>query len=218
MQPPALPTPGQNRVCRECGQLALISESIELNGLVVCAACKPSAIAKLASGRSLGLGGVWRSKKLFITGLNSALPDRCVKCNESSQGFLLKRKLYWHPSWVYIFVAVSPIIYVLVSLIVRKNATIHIGLCDAHRRKRWIAIAAGWGLTFASLVMFIAAGSISNKSSGVFFLGGILVLLVGIFWGLFGSRAVHARLINTEFVHVGGAKRPFLDSLPEWTA
>src|SRR5258706_76322 len=92
--PPTLPT---TRTCGECGRSVSVDDSILLNGVAVCATCKPTALAKLQTGQAVGDAAIWRDKKVLVLGVRAALPDRCIKCNAPAEGSRLKRTLYWHP-------------------------------------------------------------------------------------------------------------------------
>lgn len=213
---PLIPPPLEAafRVCRECGRNVREDESIVLSGVVVCAACKPVAVAKLQMGGQLGDGGAWRDKRTLVMGPRAILPDRCVKCNAPTHGEKLKRQLYWHSPWIYLTILLNLLIYLIIALVVRKQAKIEVGLCAQHRTKRWMHIAIAWGLMLGG-----GAGitvGVNNLNPGPFVGFGILAIVVGIFWGVFGSRVVYARSIDTQWIRLGGAGQPFLESLPEF--
>ena len=71
----------------------------------------------------VGVGG-WRDGDLLVISEGAKLPDRCVKCNQPAEGYLLQRKLNWHePTW-YLLVIISPLLYIIVALIIRKKAIV----------------------------------------------------------------------------------------------
>jgi GYF domain 2 len=131
-------------ICIECGKTFPPDELIRLNNAPVCAQCKPVFLQRMAENAPTpSSDSLWRSGKRVVARTETVFPDRCVKCNESAGGFRLKRTLYWaHPAYWLIFI-VSRLIWVIVYLIVRKKAVVHIGLCERHRssRKLWIAAA-----------------------------------------------------------------------------
>ena len=84
------------------------------------------------------------------------MPDRCVKCKAPATGFRLKRQLHWHHPAIYILVLVSILIYVIVVLIVRKKAVLHVGLCETHRTQRKWTIAGCWLAALLGVVALVA--------------------------------------------------------------
>jgi hypothetical protein len=187
--------------------------SIVLNGVIVCAACKPTALAKLQTGQVVGDAAIWREKKVLVLGARATLPDRCIKCNATSDGARLKRTLYWHPPGWYVLVLANLIIYAIVAMIVRKTAKIEVGLCAEHRRARWTAIAIGWGLFIGSIAALVVG--INANATWLAVLSPFL-LLTGLIWGAVGGRVVSARRIDARWVRLGGAGPAFLDELPEF--
>jgi len=189
-----------------------------IGGNVVCAPCKPAAIAKLQGGQQIGGGGVWRERKLVVMGARAELPDRCIKCNVPANGARLKRRLYWHhPAW-YLFLLLTPfggfLIYLIVAIAARKRATIHVGLCEKHRGRRWMHIGIAWALVLGG----IAATVVGTNDPKLAALAGAgaLAILTGIIWGLAGGRAVTARRIDQDWIRFQGARRDFLDSLVDF--
>lgn len=186
-----------------------------LGGQVVCAQCKPAAIAKLQGGQQIGGGGIWRDRKVVVMGVRAELPDRCIKCNEPTHGVRLKRQLYWHHSALYLLVIFPGLlIYAIVAMAVRKRATIHVGLCEKHRGRRWMHIGIAWALFLGGVAATVVGAN--NPNLGAFAGLGILAILTGIIWGLAGGRVVTARRIDPDWVRFQGAGRDFLDSLVEF--
>lgn len=136
-----------------------MDESIVLSGSVVCAPCKPAALARLAGGQGVGSAGLWRDKRAVVLGARAELPDRCVKCNAPGEGRRLKRNLYWHPPAWYLLILVNLLVYAVAALAVRKRATIEVGLCEAHRIRRWMHIGIAWGFVISSVASFFVAAN-----------------------------------------------------------
>ena len=84
---------------------------------------------------------IWRSNSALIMSKRALLPKRCVKCNAPARQ-TLKRNLRWHHPAIYISILGSLLLYVVLSLVLSKSATIHVGLCENHlaARKRDIII------------------------------------------------------------------------------
>ena len=205
---------GEQALCIECGRSIAKSEMVAYDKAFVCAACKPIFFQKLKEGVTPGAGQMWRTRNDLVLAKEAAFPDRCVKCNAPAHGSRLKRDLYWHQPWIYILVLVSILIYVIVAVIVRKRAIVHIALCDAHRNQRRWAIAIGWGLFFAGIGAIVAAVSYGSGWTGV---AAAAMILGGAIYGLVRGRMVYAARIDAKHVWLRGVCPAFLDTLPEWT-
>lgn len=211
--PPVLSLPGTR--CVECGHAYAQTDMIVLNNSWVCATCKPKFLQRMMEGSTAPGNSrlIWRRKREIVLNKDTPFPDRCVCCNAPTNGFKLKRELSWHPPAYYILIVVSLLIYIIVAMIIRKKATLHIGLCDAHRaaRKRTILIASLSAVL--GLILLIAAAFVEN---GTLALVGILLLLGGGIYGAVKAPIISATKIEGDLVSFKGAGQPFLDTLPEW--
>ena len=97
--PPSPPPDGglPSVVCVECRRAFSPNDVVLLNQSWVCAQCKPVFVQRLREGIASGRGGVWRFNRQIVMQPETPLPDRCIRCNASANGFRLKRQLYWHP-------------------------------------------------------------------------------------------------------------------------
>jgi len=203
----------RENICAECGQYFPDDELVSLNKTLVCAQCKPVFLQRMAEGvPTAGAAGLWREGKKLVTRSETPFPDRCVKCNAPANGFRLKRVLYWqHPAY-YLLLLCNILILLIVVLIVRKKAVLYIGLCEAHRKQRKIAlIACSMGMLGG--VALIIGGAVSQ--SGWLVLAGAVIFLAGAIWGILKGRTIAATKIDKENVWIGGVCHEFLDQLPE---
>ena len=158
--------------------------------------------------------GVWREGKLLVMEKRAELPPRCVKCNAPATGKPLKRKLYWHaPGW-YALVLLNLLFYAVVALLVRKTATIHVGLCDRHRgrRRMWIGIA--WSMVIAAIAMPFALIPVGEDAVIAAVAATVILLLAAALTGLYGARVVHATKIDDIRAWVAGVCPAYLAELP----
>ena len=73
-----------------------------------------------------------------------------------ADGYQFTRSLAWlSPAWIIVFL-ISPILYVIVYLIVRRRAKITAGLCPRHLEKRRRAIMWGWLIALAGIGSIVA--------------------------------------------------------------
>lgn len=156
--------------------------------------------------------GIWRDGKVLVVSKDATLPDRCVKCNAITTG-RLTRKLSWHHPAIFILLLVAWLIYLIVAMIVRKRATLELGLCEEHKTKRrtfiWITLLLILG-GLAGFVVAIAA------DDGIPALIGILLLLGGIIFGAATTRVTYPSKIDDRFVWLKGVNADYLNQFPPW--
>jgi hypothetical protein len=210
--PPTLGLAGNK--CVECGQTFPPDQLITVNKSTVCAGCKQVFLQRLTEGVGpAGGAGLWRQGKKIVTTSENPFPDRCVKCNAPTNGYRLKRVLYWqHPAY-YLLLLCNLLVLLIVVLIVRKKAVLHIGLCDAHQKQRKVAIIACWLGLLGGLAMICVGVAMP---SGWLILAGVVAFFGGAIWGGVKGRTLTPTKIDKENVWVTGAGKDFLDQLPEW--
>jgi hypothetical protein len=167
--------------------------------------------------------GVWRHGAVLVMTKNARLPDRCLKCNGPADGWALKRSLSWHPQVIYILL-LSPIIYIIVALIVRKTAKVYFPLCERHRRRRRRAIAVGWLVSLLGIAMIFVVPTavptmVGGQTDWIIIPGVILsgvLLLTGIIYGFMLSQVAVPTRIDKRFVWLRKVGPDFLATLPHW--
>lgn len=195
-------------VCRcACGH----DNAIMLEGQWVCGACKPKYLDMLKNGTQPTDLLLARDGNRLVMGRQAQLPHRCIKCNEPAEGAKLKRQLSWHNPWWFLLLPCGLLICVIVIMCVQKKATVEVGLCEAHRRRRNKGRALGWG-AFAMFVLGIAVSVVSGN--GLFVAAGILLLLAGLVCAVVMTGTVSAAKIDDRVVWLKGVSPVFLDGLP----
>lgn len=179
--------------------------------------------AEIALGpHSQDESGVWRDGNLLVMSKDAVLPDRCLKCNTPAGGYKLKRNLSWHHPF-YFALVVSPLIYLIVALIVRKTAKVLIPVCDHHRRRRTRGIIVACLLTVLG-VMTMVSGIASLRGIaqgsgayvGYFLFGGLGVILGGLIYAIRCEVVALPKRIDTRFVWLKNVDPGFLAALPPW--
>ena len=158
-------------------------------------------------------GGIWRDKSTLVMSKDAPLPDQCVKCNAPANGVRLKRRLSWHHPAIYILILVAWIIYVILVLVLRKQATVYLGLCEEHFQRRRKLLAAGWVLLAIGLVSPTVAFAADYPGLGLL---GVLVLIISIIWLVVVTRVVTVRKIDDRFVWLNGINANYLAHFPPW--
>lgn len=158
-------------------------------------------------------GEIWRSDSTLVFSKNAMLPDRCVKCNAFVDASRLRRKLSWHHPAIYLLIISGLLIYLIVALILSKRATVELGICDEHRRKRRHGMMIGWALFLGGGMGAIMG--ITNDYIGIMVIGFALIP-VGLVWLIVAHRYVTVKKIDDRFVWLKGINRDYLATLPPW--
>jgi hypothetical protein len=161
---------------------------------------------------SVGTEGVWRDKATLVMSKEARLPDRCIKCNEPTHG-RLRRKLSWHHPAIYILLLAAWLIYLIVAMVVRKRATVELGLCEEHQQKRRRNILIACALLLLGVVCFFVAIAANDGSPALL---GVLMLLGGLVFGVVAARVTVPAKIDDRFVWLRGVNKNYLDLLPQW--
>jgi hypothetical protein len=140
------------------------------------------------------------------------LPGRCVKCNAYTDE-RLKRKLTWHHPALYLLIFASLLIYVIVAMIVRKRATVDVGLCPKHLAARKRNLAITWALGLLSVGGFVLAGMLEDFT---FAFAGIALIFVTAIYGVVMVRVVAPSKIDDQLVWLKGVNADYLQEFPEW--
>lgn len=216
--PPVAVAPPPNTVsralnCSQCGGAFYPEDMIRHQNLWVCANCKGVFFQRMKEGLAPGGASLWRDNAKLVTGRDSTLPDRCVKCNSPSRNRLVK-KMYWHPPAYFALLCLGAIFYIIAALIVRKQANVTIGLCDTHFQKRKTAVIVTWSLVGLAILLFVIAGA---ADMGALAAIGTFALLGAMIYGVAAIPMVGATKMDDRFVWLRGVSKEFLAGLPEYT-
>jgi hypothetical protein len=156
--------------------------------------------------------GVWRSGSNLVLSFDAVLPLRCVKCNAFTTG-RLTRKYSWHHPALYLILLVALLVYLIVAAILRKRATIEVGLCEDHQAKRKYAILTTVLLVLLGLGGFALAIAIEDGTPAFI---GFLLLVTSLIFGLFATRVGYPTKIDERFVWLKGFSKDYLETFPSW--
>ena len=158
------------------------------------------------------LNTIWRNNSTLVMTKEALLPNRCIKCNAPADE-LVKRKLTWHHPALYLLILSSLLIYAVVAMIVRKTATINVGLCEEHLSSRRRNILITWVLGFASVASIVGAALLEDNT---FLLLGIALIFACAIYGIVTLRVVVPSKIDNYFVWLKGIDTNYLQQFPEW--
>lgn len=144
-------------------------------------------------------GGRFRVQgNTLIVERDATLPALCIFTGEPTLGQRERRRLAWAPPWTAVFV-ISPLLYLIVYLIVRKRAWLDYALSERARARR----RTGLRTLFGGIVAAIALGFVGGYagvpllivfSPFVF----LIVLVVGMVYG----RVLQVTRIDQAHVHL----------------
>ncbi len=224
-------TDGRCPVCRHAVAVAWAEDPVEAFfepvDEVICPMCgtvSPSrAQACPNCGEEFIAVGVdlWQQgNSVLIMHKNAELPLRCVKSNQPCNR-QLKRSLSWHhPAWYLLIIVCGLVPYIIAALIVRKTATIHVGLSEEWFARRRSAMVTGWGCALFGIAMLIAGFATLDTgevAAATLIIGGIGLLLFGMIFGLVRSRIVEVKKFEGDYIWLKGCHADFLAALPAWT-
>lgn len=152
---------------------------------------------------------IWRDGKMLITPVRCTLPDACIKCNAPATKF--KKKTYaWHSTWLYLLILVGLLVYLIVAIVVRKRATVTIGLCKRHARLRAIHLAVAWLLALGSVTLFVLAFALDRAE----LLLGLLGFIIAPAYGIIFAAMLAPKRIDGNYAWFKGCCGAFLDRFP----
>lgn len=166
-------------------------------------------------------GGVWRKAGLLFMKRDAQLPPRCINCNKEAVPGKVHR-IHYLNFWLqlamliaFILVNVFAIIPILIlMLLFRKTAKIKIPLCRKHHTRRfWITLVTVGSLVLSILIAVISIRTVHYQDPAL--LASILLFVTAMILALVRGQLLRVNKIDKEVIIFKGAKKPFLDSLPE---
>lgn len=158
-----------------------------------------------------------QGSKLVVPVLNQPviLPPLCVRCGAAADGKTVEKTFYWHHPALYILL-VSPIIYVIVAVIVRKSVKVNVPLCAHHAQRRGTAVMLAWLLPLIGIAdIFILPRF--NVDPGIVALVTIAFIVAGlVIWAVAGN-IMRPTSIDKYFAEFSGCCEIFLQQFPQAT-
>ncbi len=196
--------PDAGAYCAKCGA-PLAGQIVTASGAAVAAA--PAAAAP-ATARRVG-------QQFVVPRLGSPLPPNCVKCGRPTQE-VMNKTFWWHNPVLYLIILISPVIYVIVALIVRKNCKLNVPICEEHRSSYQTKRRVGGILMLASIPLWIAIAAIGHGSDDAVGIGAlvfVMTLVAGLI--VFGvASLIKPSNMDEQTATFKGAGEAFLQVLP----
>lgn len=179
----------------------------------------PRSVDPFYSDPSGSSSGIYRKGNVLVVHKQAQLPARCVKSNEPTS-LRLKRKLSWHHPAIFLVILFNLLIYVVIALLVRKTAVLHIGLAERFHQRRRRNMLIAWAIALTGIVMFVVGLAYSDtpgQSSPLMFglVLGPITLFLGLLWGLYGCRVVYPKRIDDDYVWLRGVCPEYLAEYDE---
>jgi hypothetical protein len=157
----------------------------------------------------------WRDGDRLMVMKDAILPDRCLKCNESAEGFQFKRRLTWGSPYLLIFILCGLLPFAVLYVLLSKKGRVTAGVCPLHRQKRKKAIMWGWLIALAGFASLIVAGLVPENIVPIVVLGAFGIILTGLILGSAGSRILVPARIDKQFIWLTKLSPVYLASFPD---
>ena len=146
-------------------------------------------------------------------GQPAILPPLCIRCGAPADGKPVEKTLYWHHPALYVAL-LSPIIYVILAMVIRKGIRVRVSLCAHHAQRRSILVTLAWVLPLAGIADAIILPQL-NVDGGIVALITIALLLTGlVLWAVAGSPIRPQSIDQYRGVFTGFCEI-FLQQFPE---
>jgi hypothetical protein len=132
----------------------------------------------------------------LVIAKEGALPPLCIWNGEPAADGYVQRKLTWVPPWTGAFV-ISPIIYLIVFLIVKKTGGLRFALGQTARKRRKSGILILVSGMLVGIGVMIAGIAIREP---IGMLVGIVLLFVGLLVGALRARTM--QIVKIDKTHI----------------
>ena len=161
---------------------------------------QPPADDSLGFAQSKRRGsGYFVDGQLLVAEKGTALPDLCLYSGQPTQGQRTTKKLVWASPAIAILLVISPLIYIIVYLIVRKSGTLEYSLGDEARSRRTSGIVITLGGIAASIVMMAVS---ADQNSVPMLIVALLLMITALIIGLIRSRVIQIVKIDKSHIHL----------------
>ena len=182
----------------------------------------------------LPAGTLWRDGNLVRMARDSALPERCVVCNEAAAQ-RVARTVYWSSAAWRSFSALAPFAMVLagvaldqpilaalfwpmllvllvIHFIIRKKLKLELPVCERHRRHRNILRALSVAALLGTGLILVNLGA---DLWPLLVAAVALIIALALVQSYIGVQAVSLRRLDAQHAWLGGTGKAFRQALPE---
>lgn len=164
-------------------------------------------------------GGLWRDGKDLVMHQRARLPPLCVKTGAEVHQKGIIRKLSWHNPLIAISILAGCIVYVILSVILTKSATIEIPLSVEARKKRKNAMIFCTVLGLVSIAGFFGSFILAadRGTEGIGIIAMVSSIIIGVACLAIGngkSRILRPTKITDTHLWLRGVHPSITDGLP----
>lgn len=166
------------------------------------------------------MAGAWKDKTVLIVTRVITLPHVCVKCGQPASK-RLKQTFFWHEPWIYLLILAGLLVYIIVALVLRKKATVDMGLCEHHASRRSTLLWTFWLLCLLGGISFVGGIALASSGRSNEDLG-LAMLLIGFFSALIFAivalvcgKTLKLLQMDDRFAYLKGAHPQMLAMLPK---
>jgi hypothetical protein len=161
--------------------------------------------------------GIWRDGNQLVMTRDAELPYVCIKTNRPADVWL-PRTVSWYPKWTLVLLPLGLLVWLIVAGVLRRQATIRVGLCESRRVGRVWTIVLAWGGVVLSLGLLILGAILEKRQPEAVWLIPVGIVL------FFGSAIVGATLptivsaayLTEDHIWLKGVHPDYLARFPEF--
>jgi hypothetical protein len=149
-----------------------------------------------------------------VRGEAAILPPPCVKCGSPADGKPVKKTFFWHSPMLYLIILLSPLIYVIVALIVRKGMRVRVPFCMQHAQRRSTLVMLAWVLPVIGIADAIILPRF-GVDVGIVVLITLALIVAGVVMWAVVSNPIRPSFIDQFRGDFTGFSQAYLQSIPE---
>lgn len=160
-------------------------------------------------------GGIYRHGKEVVVHKNAMMPERCVKCNDHIFGYeaggFVQQKYRWHSPLIYIAL-ISPLIYLILAVVLSRNATLDVPLCRKHLENKK-SVGTNLSITggVAAFAIFFFGAMGYAGFAFLIFLAAIIGLPLAY---TYLYKPLQVNKIENDYVYLKGVSEEYISQLP----
>lgn len=152
---------------------------------------------------------LWEVKgNRFVIRRDVALPPHCIKCGNTPVDPWPTITFSWHHPGLYVLL-ISPLIYIIVALIVRKQVKMAVPLCESHQAARKKNLSVGALCLLGCIPVPIMLSAAIDDIVGFSVLLGFALFIAGVTF-LMLAQPLKVTQIGQESAEFSGASPTFL--------
>jgi hypothetical protein len=161
--------------------------------------------------------GIWRDGNQLVMTHDAELPYVCIKTNRPADVWL-PRTVSWYPKWTLVLLPLGLLVWLIVAGLLRRQATIRVGLCESRRVGRVWTIVLAWGGVVLGLGLLILGAVLEKRQPEAVWLipVGIVLFFASAIVGATLPTIVSAAYLNEDHIWLKGVHPDYLARFPEF--